>query len=434
MVFNALSFQMILASPMILYARGLGASATVLGIIAGMMPLLVIFQIPAARHVSRIGYKKFVLAGWSTRVVFIFGMALVPLASGILNPTTRLALILFLLFGFNLSRGISSAAWLPWITTLVPSQLRGRYLGREAAFVNVSSFAAFLVAAFGLGSEPHPWQFSAIFVFSGLCGLLSLSYMKRIPDAEIPEQAKSGNEPVPWLEISRFAPFRKLLHMNIAWALAVGGMSTFTVVFLKAETAMGEGEILLLTSIAFLGGLSSLWFLGSRLDHMGSKPALALSCFTWLAILVIWILLAGRVIDPGVGLLLLLQFLMGLGSSMVNMANTRLAMAVVPVMGRSHFFALYSVIGSLALGLAPIVWGLLIDLFIDLKYVWHGFEFNRFTLFFIAVFVAFVITLRQVQKLEEPQAADMETLLRDILEQSPLRIWLRFWPRNGGPN
>ena len=66
--FNALSFQIVLASPMILYAKSLGASATVIGIIAGMMPLLVIFQIPAASHINRIGYRRFVLGGWSTRV------------------------------------------------------------------------------------------------------------------------------------------------------------------------------------------------------------------------------------------------------------------------------------------------------------------------------------------------------------------------------
>lgn len=75
--FNALSFQIVLGSPMILYGKALDASATVLGIIAGMMPLLVIFQIPAASHINRIGYRRFVLAGWSTRVLFIFAMALV---------------------------------------------------------------------------------------------------------------------------------------------------------------------------------------------------------------------------------------------------------------------------------------------------------------------------------------------------------------------
>jgi len=37
-VFNAFSYQIVLNSPMVLYAKTLGASATVLGIIAGMMP------------------------------------------------------------------------------------------------------------------------------------------------------------------------------------------------------------------------------------------------------------------------------------------------------------------------------------------------------------------------------------------------------------
>src|SRR6266571_1004955 len=70
--FNALSYPLVLSSPMVLYAKTLGASATVLGILAGMMPLLVIFQIPAAQYVSRVGYKKFVFAGWGIRVLLIF--------------------------------------------------------------------------------------------------------------------------------------------------------------------------------------------------------------------------------------------------------------------------------------------------------------------------------------------------------------------------
>src|SRR5438093_11011509 len=113
--FNALAFQIVLGSPMILYAKSLEASATVLGIIAGMMPLLVIFQIPAAAHINRVGYRRFVLGGWSIRVLFIFAMALVPLLGAFLNPANCLGLLLALLFCFNLSRGISSCAWLPWI-------------------------------------------------------------------------------------------------------------------------------------------------------------------------------------------------------------------------------------------------------------------------------------------------------------------------------
>src|SRR5215468_10590634 len=89
--FNALSFQIVLSSPMVLYAKSLGASATILGVITGMMPLLVIFQIPAANYIPRVGFKRFVYAGWGTRVLFIFAMALVPLTAFFLKPESRLA-------------------------------------------------------------------------------------------------------------------------------------------------------------------------------------------------------------------------------------------------------------------------------------------------------------------------------------------------------
>src|SRR2546430_10443099 len=182
--FNALSFQLVLSSPMVLYARTLGASATVLGIVAGMMPLLVIFQIPSANYIARVGFKRFVYAGWGTRVLFIFGMALVPLTGSFLDARNRLALMLMLLFCFNLSRGISSCAWLPWITLLVPSTLRGKYLARDAAVQNSGSFVTFLIAAACLAGQPRPRQFALLFAFSAIMGAVSLTFLKRIPDAE----------------------------------------------------------------------------------------------------------------------------------------------------------------------------------------------------------------------------------------------------------
>ncbi|MBI4659384.1 MAG: MFS transporter [Verrucomicrobia bacterium] len=428
--FNALSFQMVLGNPMILFAKTLEDSATVLGIISGMMPLLVIFQIPAANHIPRYGYKRFVYGGWGIRIVFIFIMALVPLSGQFLDRSSQLALLLFLLFGFNLSRGISSCAWLPWITSLVPPSIRGKYLASDAAFVNVGSFCALALAALWLGQAPRPWQFALVFGFSGLAGIVSLTFLKRIPEGETPEQIRSSTTAVPWLEISRYRSFRKLLRLSVAWSAGYGGLTTFTVAFLKTETAMTEGGILLVTSVSFLGGLSSLWFLGTRIDRLGSKPVLTFSLMAWWAIMAGWTLVAGRVLPPGLALIVLLQFAMGLGAALVNMANTRLAMATIPVMGRNHFFALFSVVGNLTLGLAPILWGVIIDAMRSVNAARGGIEWNRYTLFFVLVGAVFLVVLALCRQLEEPEAADMEALLREVLIQSPQRFWLRFWPRN----
>jgi MFS family permease len=427
--FNALSFQIVLASPMILYAKSLGASATILGIIAGMMPLLVMFQIPAASHVNRIGYRRFVLAGWSTRVTFIFIIALVPLSGAFLTAANRLALLLALLFCFNLSRGISSCAWLPWITVLVPSALRGKYLVRDAAVQNVASFLTFLISAACLAGQTQPWQFAALFGFSAIMGAVSLVFLKRIPDVPtLPETDRPATR-VPWLEMMRYAPFRKLLRTAVAWSVAYGGLTAFTVAFLKAQSDMAEGKILLVTSTAFLGGLSSFWLLESRLDRLGSKPVLGFSFTVWIVVLTGWLLLAGRVFPVALANVLLLQFLMGLLAALVSMSNTRLAMAIIPAMGRNHFFAIYSVINNVALGLSPIAWGLLIDAVGGRRDAWLGLEWNRFTIFFGAAGVAFAVALALSRQLDEPEAASLEDLLREILIQSPQRFWLRLWPR-----
>ena len=428
--FNAFSYQIVLSSPMVLYARSLGASATVLGIIAGMMPLLVIFQIPAANYIPRLGFKRFVFAGWGTRVTFIFVMALVPLTGFFLKAESRLALMLMLLFGFNLSRGISSCAWLPWMAALVPAALRGKYLARDAAVQNCASFITFLLAAACLAGDPHPWQFAILFLFSASMGAVSLAFLKRIPDVELPPEMRASQARVPWREMMGYPPFHKLLRALVGYSIAYGGMTAFTVAFLNTETAMSQGRILLVTSIAFLGGLSSLWFLGSRLDRLGSKPVLTFCFSAWVAVLAGWAALSGGVFPVKLSLVLMLQFLMGLLAALVQMANTRLAMAVIPVMGRHHFFAIYSTIGNVTLGLAPIGWGLLIDAVGAHSLRWAGLSWNRYTVFFAAAALVYSVTLALARRLHEPEAASMEALLREILIQSPQRFWIRFWPRS----
>jgi MFS family permease len=227
----------------------------------------------------------------------------------------------------------------------------------------------------------------------------------------------------------RYRPFRRLLRTVGAWSVAYGGMQTFPVAFLKTEVGLSEGIILLVTSVSYLGGLGSLWFLGPRLDWLGSKPVLRFSFATWLGLLIGWVLLAGGVISPGWAVLLTLQALMGLFASLVQMSHTRLVMAVIPVMGRSHFFALYSVLSSLALGLAPIGWGLLIDGIGGWHRTWLGVAWDRYAVFFAAVAGVFVITLALATWLDEPKAVSVETLLREILIASPQRILVRLWPR-----
>jgi MFS family permease len=121
--------------------------------------------------------------------------------------------------------------------------------------------------------------------------------------------------------------------------------------------------------------------------------------------------------------LLVLEYLMGLGYSLVNTANLRLGMAISPEMGRSHFLAIFQVVSNLTLGLAPVLWGLLIDACAQV----HGrawvLELNRYSLFFIGAGVCFAVMIGLTRKLEEPSASKVQHLLREILIHAPQRVW-----------
>src|SRR5258705_6206723 len=96
-VFNTMSYSIVLTTPMLLYFKSLESSATVIGIVAALPALMNILQIPAARFVEPIGYRAFVLRGWSLRSVFVLAMAAVSLLSATVEASIRMAPIVFLL-------------------------------------------------------------------------------------------------------------------------------------------------------------------------------------------------------------------------------------------------------------------------------------------------------------------------------------------------
>ena len=428
-VLNALSFQMVLGGPMVLYAKSLGASATVLGLVAGLMPIMTVAQLPAARFIPRVGYKRFVVGGWTTRVMFIVGMALVPLAGGWLNEGSRLALMMALLFAFNLSRGISSCAWLPWITHLVPAAIRARYLGIDQACVNAASALAFVLAAVLLGTQASPGRFAWVFALSAAAGFGSLLFLRRMPDAPVPAEDDTGKGPVPWGALAAHPPFRRLLELNAAWSLAYGGLTTFIVAFLKSAAGMGERTVLLVMSLSFVGGLASYAVAAGRMERLGSKPVLGLTMALGMLATMGWTLVAGGVAGAGVAWPCVLALMVGLCNALFSVANNRLAMAIVPAMGRNHFFALFAVVWQLTLGVSPVLWGVMLDAVGDRSGPWLGITWNRYSVFFGLACAAFAWAFHLARRLQEPKAAGADALLRELLVQNPQRWLVRMFGR-----
>ena len=412
-------------SPIFLYAESLGASATIMGLIAGMTPLMVIFQIPAAAHVGRWGYKFFILTGWTVRLLFVLGLVFVPLMGGPLSSQSQLILVLVFLFAFNMVRGIASCAWFPWIRGLIPENIRGKYLTYESAFANAGSLLAFLLVAVYLGNSAENIQFSFLFGFSCLVGLLSLLFIRRVPDVLPPEEEKGKKQQAPWGSILKNKPFRKLLVVEFFMAVSLGGLAAFTVKYLRAEAGMQVNYIMLASAAKFVGALGTLWFLKSRLDRLGSRPVILFGIIVGLFCVLLFGLIAGRVVPLNFYFVSALYFSFGFVLSAVTMSMTRLAMSTVPRLGCSHFFAVYAVVGNLAMGISPTLWGLMIDFLSAKEDVFLGIEWNEYTIYFFGVALVLLMTTLATIRLEENKAANLNELFLDLIRHSPLRSWMR---------
>lgn len=403
--FNAVSFQIVLGAPVILFAKSLGASSFVLGTIAALTPLLNILQLLAARFLHRVGYKRFLLSGWGARTFFTFCIAVLPLLPGLSIPT-RLGLLIAALFCFNLLRGFSAGAWLPWLTALVPAPVRGRFLSRDNAFMHLGCLAALLLSAWVMTGSVEADEYAAVFGIGLLSALVSLWFVHRIPEVESAEDRKQSGVAVPWGAMLRFPPFAKLLWFTTIYMTVVGSLGVFTVEYLVVRGKFAESTILLLSAWSFVGALAGLAITAPRLDATGSKPWLRHGLVIMALVILGWFFLASGLLPGWPALVAGLNFFGGLAGAIFGVANTRIMMSSVPAMGRNHFFALFTVVSGLGLGGAPMVWGAMLDTLGTLDVVLGVMTVNRYSVYFAALVVLAWLALRLIPGLHEGAAIE----------------------------
>jgi len=420
---NAVSFQIILGAPIIVYAKSIGASSTVLGIIASFTPLMTVFQLPAAQFLGRYGYKHFVLMGWTLRTVFIFLITMVPVAS-FLDSTSKLVVILAALFGFNLLRGIASAAWMPWIAALIPEEIRGRFISVDQIFMHVGSLLALVASAFVMTGRVDPWEYSLVFLMSALGATLSLHFIRKIPEVEASETVRKSSEPVPWRQIISYPPFRELLIFNVIFMAVIGSLGVFTVEYLREFPKFDVSLVLYLSGLSFIGALVSLPFMGRLVDDAGSKPVMAGALILFGGTIFGWFLVAAGILPCTIWVIGTLNFLSGMAGANYGLANVRIIMATMPEMGRNHFFALFTVITSLGLGGAPIVWGVSLDFIGTYEAVTGAFHWRRHSIYFLALFLLNLFAMTFIRRLHETRGGEPPSLVYARLRRAG-KLWHR---------
>jgi MFS family permease len=185
----------------------------------------------------------------------------------------------------------------------------------------------------------------------------------------------------------------------------IGSLGVFTVEFQAVRGKYAEGMILLLGSLSFVGALAGLAWAGPRLDGTGSKPWLGRALTLFAVVIAGWFLLAAGLWPVTGWLVGLLNFTGGLAGAVFGVANTRIVMGSVPVMGRNHFFALFTVVSSLGLGVAPVLWGGMLDALRSREITVGWVTLDHYALYFASLVLLALFDRLLVRHLHEGGAA-----------------------------
>ena len=428
---NTISFNIVAGVPMMLYVQSLGASAAIIAIIGALPNLLNILQIPSAYFLERVGYRLFVLRGWTIRSVFILGIAIIAFWPQ-LDALTRLSLTLFLLCGYNIARGFSVAGFLPWITSIIHENLRGKFLSRDQFCMSLGALVSLLAIALFIRKDATIEQFAFLFLISFTTALGSLFFLRKMPDAPLATVSRTS-EPVPWRVMLGYDPFRRILLYSITIHLVFAGMGFLWVPMSKTVFSFNDAQILLLGASGSGSAMLALVLTGSMIDRVGSRPLLLFSLIIIVLHLCGWASLAAQWFPLNLWTISLQQITAGFAAPIFTLANSRSLMATIPQMGRSHFFAIYSVITSLIMGIVPVFWGLLLDTLYRLQLQLLGFSLNAYALIYFVMAAIGSIAFIQAMKMREKQSITTEDFLRELFIKTPARALSRIFTRRPLP-
>ncbi len=399
---NALSWAIVLGAPLFLYAKNLGAGDALLGLLAALPPLLAVLHIPGAYLIPPLGYRRMMILGWGSRTIMIFVMA----ASMVLlhNPALRLAALFACIFLFSALRGLAGGAWMPWMTELVPTDVRGKFFLRDQLYGQSGNLIATLAAAVFLVNYMHAAQFCWPFLFAGVGGAISVLCLLRLPDIQTPAHHHSMRRTAITNMLGQ-RTFRLLAGFNVAYMLVLGGLGVFTVSFLRGIEHFSQSGIVLVNGMSVFGGSVSLFWCGRVLDRIGSRPIIRLSLAAFVLVFFGWWAMASHLLAASPFMIGALYLITGMAGINFAAANNRLQTLWIPSAGRNHYFAVLLVLINLAAGASPLVWGLMLELIGS--HQWHisGASVNRYSIFF-ACGVIFLLPLWIAARRLADQPAD----------------------------
>lgn len=348
------------------FALHLGASNAMVGVLASVPCLAQLLQLPAVLLVERWRTRKLIAVGTS-----LIGRAMLGIMAATTFFTGAIPLVVFLaaqivLCGFG---AIGSCAWNAWLRDLAPEARLGQVFARRTMWLTGISLVLGLAAALALDltperSQARNWVFAGMFAAGCVTGLFSARVVAMMPEPMMPPAAEAVRLRTLLRQPLEDGNFRRLLLFVCSWQFAINLATPFVTVFIVRQLGFDVSWVMVLSVASQFANLLALRSWGALGDRYANKSVLAVAAPAYL-LSIVGMIVASQIDDRTVLKLwlVLLHLIMGAAVAGTTLAATNIALKPSLRGSATAYVAANAMATAVAAGLAPILGGLLADVF-----------------------------------------------------------------------
>ncbi len=416
-------------------ALALGASDLEIGLIAAIPFLSKVMFMPAVWVIEQVRQRKMicVISSSLSRLLLVL-IAVSPWLIGLKRALYALmgALALSSIFGT-----FAGLAWNSWMKDLLPEPIRGRIFSRRLWIMGLVGMAVSLAGALVVdlvsreGTTPLP-ALSGLYLTGAMVGLIGLFFLARIPEPPMPPIEPFSLRAVLALPF-KDTGFRKLIGFTGSWAFAANLALPFITVYMLRTLGLPYSYVLGFAVASQLANLSFLNIWGRLADRHGNKAVLHLCAPVFSLSILLWTFTVGENHWVTLALIALIHIMNGLATAGIDVANDNILFQLSPKKLSTPYFSAAALVNSMAAGVAPLIGGLLGNLFaeqaVTVQLTWEHLgapeaarvtvlELAHLDFVFLAAFLSGLFALQRLAQVKErEQEAPHAVVIKSVKEE-----------------
>lgn len=355
------------------FALKLGAPLFYIGLLAAVPPLAQLLQIPSIILVEKYRDRRkiSVYSSIGSRICLLV-IALIPF---FFSPILGLFFLLLTTFLRGALGAVGASSWNSWMRDLIPQEKLGAFFSKRWS----NGTALSIPIALGAGYFIEQWAnwfpgqspiggYSIIFLAGFLVGLLGVYFLAKTPEPRLPTFVE---KPKIWELIKRpfrDENFRGLMVFLGSWNFAIFLASPFFTVYILQKLNYGMSAVISFTVLTQIINVIFFRAWGRFSDQYSNKSVLGVSGPMFLISILLWTFttMPGRHFLT-IPLLIIIHVLMGISLAGVNLATGNIGLKLAPKGRSTSYLAGSSLVGSLSIGIGPIMGGIIAKMLADHK-------------------------------------------------------------------